>query len=464
MLQMSLFNELLASYLFGSILDSTSDPDYLNCWIIHLLSDKNEITSAISEAVLMESMAEELVDDDASTTSSFEQLSSPDTPESMSLHSSTVFSSVSFTVMDISAPPQSTTPNKADLVYIIQIEKPENHAGSEGGGYIITRTYSDFETLHTVLCARYMKRISKIQLKLPLTSSKSWLQKKRMSLNTISSGLEVYIDTVVKDEELGADSAVAAFLRKERHTEDGLIVAFADEFKEEAAVASQSPRSLFSRSSTQSSLIDTENSKWFALKSKTRNNSIQQNTEEEEKPVIQDAKPIDTQDTPLNTKSLSSMDVELLIETTYALVVEIFNLTTANNKAWMRRSILNLLREIVRRSYAEFISDQYTDFVNAYMSPDAIVQMLNNLGESFWPEGKWGEAQPVRNEEDKLASRQLARELLMAKLIPNAVRQLIGDQNCNLAMDRIWARIQDPNLNRVLIIQILERVIKPVLG
>ncbi|KAG1060374.1 hypothetical protein G6F42_027999 [Rhizopus arrhizus] len=176
------------------------------------------------------------------------------------------------------------------------------------------------------------------------------------------------------------------------------------------------------------------------------------------------------QNTPLsinNNKALSSMDVELLIETTYALVVEIFNLTSSNNKAWMRRSILNLLREIVRRSYAQFISEQYSDFIEEYMSPDAIVGMLNQLGEQFWPEGKWmldGKEQVERTEQDKEKSKQLARTMLMNEMIPNAVRQLIGDQNCNTAMDRIWARCQDPNLNRVLILQVLERIIKPILG
>ncbi|OAC99256.1 hypothetical protein MUCCIDRAFT_84197 [Mucor lusitanicus CBS 277.49] len=604
LLLMSLFKELLATFVFGGILDSLSDPDFLNCWIIDLLSDKNKsksITSTVSaaaviltaddnhveeeeDATLLEPQPDatrKSTEDDDSVTSSLDQVTPPDTPEPTrataaqlkptpivttpkqpqettvlaSLQSpppppsplappSMIFSrgSVNFTIMDISAPQPSDQPlNKTELVYIVQIERPamDDHAGSEGGGYVITRSYADFECFNAILHARHTKRAAKLQLKLPLdTTTKSWLkksttqQKKRVPLEAVGAGLEKYIDTVVQDEELGTDQIILPFLRKERRADiaEGTVTSFADEYKHEAAAAvdhittpdtasisSGKSRSLFSRNSasnlnvaslasnpkTDSSADERQsmdhdiNSKWFAPKTKTRQGSVssmQSNLskdsattvaredaddfEEEKKHTVVDSVAEDDepkrQNTPAsihssnNAKALSSMDVELLIETTYALVVEIFNLTSSNNKAWMRRSILNLLREIVRRSYAQFISEQYTDFIEEYMSPDAIVGMLNQLGEQFWPEGKWmldnGKEQAQRTEQDKEKSKQLARTMLMNELIPNAVRQLIGDQNCNTAMDRIWARCQDPNLNRVLILQVLERIIKPILG
>lgn len=497
---MSLLKELLANFVFGSVLENLSDPDFLNRWIIDLLSDKKTseaITSTISAAVLADNLSTEKPSDEYS----LGQVTPPSTPEPQ--RSNTILSkptmvfpkgSVHFTIMDISAPqdPENSI-NKHELVYIIQIERPamEDHTGSEGGGYVITRSYADFETFNTILHARHLKRAAKLQLRLPLDQTKSWLkpastqQKKRLPLEAVSQALEKYIDTVVQDTELGTDSIILPFLRKERRSEigtGGTVVSFTEEFKEEANAALASftelsrSRSLFSRNMKDSS-SDERNSmddhRWFG---KTRTGSISSihsnlskndsPTEEEEDPEeIIELKP----PAPIKkeNKALSPMDVELLIETTYALIVEIFNLTSTNNKAWMRRSMLNLLREIVRRTYTEFISEQYSDFVNEYMSPDAIVAMLNKLGEQFWPEGKWmldGKEQTKRTEQDKEESKQLARALLMTEVIPNAVRQLIGDQNCNTAMDRIWARCQDPQLNRVLILQVLERIIKPILG
>lgn len=514
-LLMSLFRELLATFLFGGVLDSLSDPDFLNCWIIDLLSDKEKAAvfkSTLSDAVLLENLQDldqRQQEDDSSTTtsSSFEHISPPCTPTTKnnrpepistkqqqpettllaSLQSpppppspldshSMIFSrgSVNFTIMDISAPQPLDQPlNTSALVYIIQIERPameDDHAGSEGGGYVITRTYADFETFHTILSARHTKRISKLQLKLPLaTFGKTWLksqQKKKTQLSRVSSELEKYIDTVVQDEDLGTDNIILPFLRKERRSEIddvGMMVPFAEEYKEAAA---QLTSSKFPRQSSQASFKPEKSS--IVLDEEPHTSRSSMDSKKQHPSILaEDQPPVLVEEPKLSIKSLSSMDVELLIETTYALVVEIFNLTPTNNKAWMRRSILNLLREIVRRSYAEFISEQYTDFVNKYMSPDAIVAILNRFGENFWPEGKWildQEKKVVRTEEDKKESEKMARDMLINELIPNAMRQLIGDQNCNLAMDRIWARIQDPDLNRVLIIQVLERIVKPILG
>ncbi|GAA5814241.1 hypothetical protein MFLAVUS_007735 [Mucor flavus] len=499
LLLMSLFKELLANFVFGSMLDSLSDPDFLNCWIIELLSEKkNKTTEAIASAVLADAEEEE-----EEKVAYPVEATPPNTPEltqraNTEIKPSMIFppGSVHFTIMDISAPQESElSPNKTELVYIIQIERPamEDHAGSEGGGYVITRSYADFETFNSILYARHSKRATKLQLRLPLDAPKSWLkpssqQKKRFPLEAVGQSLERYIDAVVRDGELGTDPIILPFLRKERRSEvgnDGTVIPFAQEFKEEAETNGRS-RSLFSRNSISSLKLDDERSssdQWFTSKTRTgsissihsglskpdsptdEHESPKQSSEPEEMEAT--TKPPSRQNTPIANKALSAMDVELLIETTYALIVEIFNLTSTNNKAWMRRSILNLLREIVRRTYAEFISEQYSDFVNEYMSPDAIVSMLNKLGDQFWPEGKWmldGKEQVNRTEEDKEKSKQLARSLLMSQVIPNAVRQLIGDQNCNTAMDRIWARCQNTELNRVLILQVIERIIKPILG
>ncbi|KAI8352929.1 PXA domain-containing protein [Blakeslea trispora] len=461
--------------------------------------------------------------------------------------------SVNFTVMDIS-PPQANeqSPDKNELIYIIQIERPamEDQAGAEGGGYVITRTYADFESFHVILFAKHPKRMSKLQLKLPLeTVTKFWLkksatqQKTKSVLETAAPNLQWYLDTVVQDEELGTDPLILPFLRKETRSEiaaSGNAMSFAEEFQNEvssslalieASTTTQPSRSrsLFSRGnnhvnthhgsshslnvpstfypthkaegSKSDEKQNTEESanKWFSSRTtKSRQGSFSsshsnlsrdsaiitkdEHTEDEAyRKLSGSTYSLESQETEhvsiknneanpsmtLHNKALSPMDVELLIETTYALVVEIFNLTTSNNKAWMRRSILNLLREIVRRSYATFISEQYNDFVNQYMSPDAIVNRLNQLGEQFWPEGKWAlneKEQSKRTDEDKEKTKQLARTLMMNEMIPSTVRQLIGDQNCMTAMDRMWARIQDPDLNRVLILQVLERVTKPILG
>ncbi|KAI8997525.1 PXA domain-containing protein [Pilobolus umbonatus] len=600
-LLLSLFKELLASFVFGSVVDTISNPDFLNCWIVNLLSDadKAEIISPqnidqlihelgntdndhedvyslpspkqsmIIEPIINVASEDDNDSDQSNKSDSTEQVTPPGTPESIKLYYNPkedctqisassnkgdqpgmIFShgSVNFTVMDISTTSYKEHPiDKSSLVYIIQIERAaiDEHASSEGGGYVITRSYIDFENFNTILHARHPRRTAKLQLKLPLDTPRSWLKsttqpKKRWSMDSMCHSLEHYIDLVAKDSELGADSIIATFLRKERRSEvgqGGVVLSFTEECKEELATISNNivmessnssgsftrpnrSRSLFSRNNnSHSNLVSlssmtpkfnadtsddkanssnesdsiTDNKRWFAGRI-TREGSVSSiksafskddvlpissppidekaeygldKSKHEDDPPTKQHTPLKRTHTHTRNKALSSMDVELLIETTYSLIVEIFNLTPSNNKAWMRRSILNLLREIVRRSYVQFISEQYNDFVNENMSPDAIVSRLNQLGEQLWPEGKWmyeKEQATSRTERDKEYSKQQARVMLMNRVIPSTVRQLIGDQNSNTAMDRIWARCQDPNLNRVLVLQILERIVKPILG
>lgn len=605
-LLLSLFKELLANFVFGRVLDSLSDPDFLNCWIVSLLSpeqdgkqedanntkkkmDHSDDDGEDDQNLGLLDVVQKATEDVMDTTNNnkkpmMDQVTPPDTPEPQRKpmhHNSGLYApvtesegeetavveekrstaptmiftpnSVSFVIMDISPPsmqPQSI--NKSELIYIIQIERPatEDHAGSEGGGYVITRSYVDFENFHTVIQARHTRRVARLVLKLPLdttNNARSWLKtassnnnNQSRRLEMVSQGLEKYIESVVHDPELGTDPIILAFLRKERRSgvgSTGGIMSFSEEYRDTIAASyhflaennntktNSTARSLFSRSSTSWNSATKEDSdaesldggasgkKWFSTtaagaaakpkregsfssirSSKTLTEEPQSSLADEEcdqnklnvkvnttseprtsfSSLQSDGsttspEPIDDKSTATNSfnKTLSPMDVELLIETTYALVVEIFNLTSSNNKAWMRRSILNLLREIVRRSYAEFIAEQYTDFVNEYMSPDAIVYLLNQLGEQLWPEGKWmweGTQPAERTDADKEQSKREARALLMTQMIPNAVRQLIGDQNSNIAMDRIWARLQDTRLNRVLVLQVLERIIKPILG
>ncbi|ORZ24542.1 PXA domain-domain-containing protein [Absidia repens] len=459
---------------------------------------------------------------------------------------------VSFSIMDISPRQNMATLDKSSLAYIIQIERPalEQSSGSEGGGYVITRTYSDFDTFHGLMRAKHGKRVTRLNLRLPLDVTRSWLGKKKSAIGNgigtssasssigsdgkiISHGLENYLNTVVGDDELGRDPLILAFLQKEQATQQGATQNkhnFAEEYKDELAAYTVAPlavdttsvlptsmgtraMSLFGRasisngntptswspslwssnssSSSQSDLTggmfksarqgsissmksnsdSTTSSKNLeddheqTVGSNTKeDNQWQQKYDDSSAPVPASSKNGNNYNSSSPQKPLSAMDTELLIETTFALIVEIFDLTTANNKAWMRRSLLNLLREIVRRSYTELVAKQYNDYMQAYLSPNALVGWMELVRDTFWPNGVYNMNTIERTIEEKRQTKQLAKQLLVQRAVPGGVRQLIGDQNCTLAMERIWNRLQDEELNRVLILQVLERVVKPLFG
>ena len=520
--------------------------------------------------------------------------------------------------MDISLPSAEGTgnnnsPDKSKLMFIVQIERPamEDNTGSEGGGYVITRTYADFEVFHAIISARHARRVARTNLRLPLDPIRSWLKLGSTTnaspitandTESICRSLERYLHVVVQDNEMGRDQIIYAFLRKERRRnnaagendhQQGMDISFADEYMDEvsayAALSSTGPSTngytplvssttgstspassaassvgkamsmlarapslavkSVSRSSTSSITDDDilgspglmESRRWFGRKStregsisSVRSNNSSSGKEETDGELIDTSIPGTTSiatttkrssqqhqhiPSPPSThvttcsedegedddmiimeepdqvenlidleeeqdhmsrrrntiddgsgakindnKPLSPLDIELLIETTFGVVVEIFDLTTANNKAWMRRTLLNVLREVVRRSYTEIIAQHYSSYVNDYMSPDALVYFCNILQEKYWPGGVYNTEVAERTPEQKETTRQQARTLLMSSGVPAGVRQLIGDQNCNVAMDRLFTRLQDQGLNRVLILQLVERLVRPVFG
>ncbi|KAI8335934.1 PXA domain-containing protein [Chlamydoabsidia padenii] len=595
-----LLKELLATHLFGNILATCSDPDFINGWIVQYLAGSDHLassdTTTLTEADGLRSLVEKATEDAMAAEQQLQQTSDIEhhdnnitdntndstqdrddislethiqpstTPEPTrsqppqmneqvsslsgrppSLHSVDdskrrmtlskadevmlqspmiyAYGTVSFSIMDISPPQDMDNVDKSSLMFIIQIERPalQESSGSEGGGYVITRTYHDFDIFQSLMRAKHAKRVARLNLRLPLDVTRSWLLRKKRTATAgttatsipngggndnevISHGLEHYLNTVVGDAELGRDPLILAFLRKERATEHGTTqkeLPFAEEYKDEL-VATTTPlavdtstsiggraMSLFGRSSISNGSTPTTTTTTAAASPSlsssigsllSQDESTDLTKPQHEKVTRQgsisstksdsDSQGDDTPDPPKDTsfeapqqKPLSAMDTELLIETTFALIVEIFDLTTANNKAWMRRSLLNVLREIVRRSYTELVAKQYNHYIQAYLSPHALVGWMDLIKDKFWPSGVFaGGGHIHRTEEEKKQTEQLAKQLLVQRAIPGGVRQLIGDQNSTLAMERIWTRLQDQDLNRVLVLQVLERVIRPLFG
>ncbi|ORX49839.1 hypothetical protein DM01DRAFT_1337973 [Hesseltinella vesiculosa] len=570
----SMFKELLASHLFGSVLNTCSDPDFINGWLVHYLQPTNaaqQQASADTDGIrsLVEKATEDAMaaeqedalsshplsptpstqsvsleevqpkktsidlpsptDSPASRKGSVRKASSsgPPTPP---LQRPTLMiyppGTVGFSIMDISAPYQDPhTTDPADLMFLIQIERPsfsrtsDQQHGSEGGGYVITRTYKDFDVFQSLLRFKHPRRVAKVVAKLPLEVTRTWLGKKTTAIqqqqqtdpfstdavveeSSLAQSLERYLIKVVRDPELGTEPLIQSFLRKERPTDQGSTqneMSFADEYQDQvASYQQQQPKSFFSRPFSTSTSTSSANdvlspisnngsiaaTRWLRAGSLGGSFSSVANsdtTNSDEDDLVQDdrsdltgpaptADEIDgdeshAEEEKAKIKSLSAMDTELLIETTYALIVEIFELgTTTTNKAWMRRSMLNLLREIVRRSYTEWVGKQYEHYIQAYLSPDALVAWMAMVQEKFWPDGKYNTNYTARTPEEKEQTKEQARLLLAQQAVPSGVRQLLGDQNTTLAMHRIWCRLQDENLNRVLVLQVMERVIKSIIA
>ncbi|KAG2177712.1 hypothetical protein INT44_008226 [Umbelopsis vinacea] len=422
----------------------------------------------------------------------------------------------SFSIMDISPNDAGEKIDSAALLYFVQIERSASNEKrqSEGGGYILTRTYDNFVTLHSVLSARHPKVVSKLSLKLPLDQGRSWRSSRAQQNNrdAICQSLERYLHTVTDNEILGHEKSVHVFFRKEQSTNEdidtidtmsnqpapeeesvvskarnyfsGSSASLNSEDDREAVTSQQmSPRSQYSRwinkkAQRPSSLKDLgENEGPTSRQQASENVAVTKMTAMEATLVTKEdeqstgvkhsdgsSTPQDNQKAQNTHKKLNSIEVELLIETTFALITEIFQLTEANQNAWLRRTALNLLREVIRRSYAEVISQQFVKYMEEYARTSYFTTLVGSITESFWPKGEWATSVALRTPEEKAATKTLARELLKTRGVPSGARQLIGEVNCVDAMERLWSRCQDVDLNRVLGVQILERTLRPLVN
>lgn len=424
---------------------------------------------------------------------------------------------VSFSIMDISPNDIGEKIDIASLLYFVQIERSASNEKrqSEGGGYILTRTYDNFVTLHSVLSARHPKVISKLSLKLPLDQGRSWRSSRAQQNNrdAICQSLERYLHTVTDNEILGHDKSVHVFFRKEQSSNEDIdtidTMSTQPAAPEEASVVSKA-RNYFGGPSTTLNAEDdreavppqqmsprSQYSRWInkkpqrpsSLKDLGENEPVPSRNQVPEKLAVTKmtameatvvtkddeqstgAKNLDGSNTLQDSqkaqnshKKLNSIEVELLIETTFALITEIFQLTEANQNAWLRRTALNLLREVIRRSYAEVISQQFVKYMEEYAHTAYFTTLIGSMTEMFWPNGEWATAVAVRTPEEKIATKTLARELLKTRGVPSGARQLIGELNCVDAMERLWSRCQDVDLNRVLGVQILERTLRPLVN
>jgi hypothetical protein len=432
---------------------------------------------------------------------------------------------VSFSIMDISPGDEMQKIDIASLLFFVQIERSshdERH--SEGGGYILTRTYDNFMSLQSALSTRHPKLVSRLSLRLPLDQGRMWRNRTQANnREALCQSLEKYLHTIADDDILGSDMSFKVFLQKEQNSSQDIDAVKAlgiEESSDDSSIVSRAKNYLSGPSgqvsidedrdpSKQQMSPRTQYSRWIN-KRVSRQNSIKDGIDTSPRPSsrqstdsfvstsmtesrqlsegplgesnahmpVRLSTDVQTQadvtnstdkakepETPATAhKKLNAIEVELLIETTFALITEIFQLTEANQSAWLRRTALNLLREVIRRSYSEVISQQFVKYMAEYGSSSYVTSLITTITDKFWPNGEWATTVPLRTPEEKEATKTLARELLKTRGVPSGARQLIGELNCVDAMERLWARCQDVELNRVLGVQLLERTLRPFIN
>ncbi|KAL4230572.1 sorting nexin 25 [Mactra antiquata] len=273
-------------------------------------------------------------------------------------------------------------------------------------GWVVTRKLTDFYTVHDKL----------VQI------AGSWLKNKELPkvgrfttvdtkfLKDAKASLNEYLKTIMKDERLADSEALYGFL---------------------------TPTPEYFQQPGQ------EKKSGFFLKNifKSLPSIGQDNRENEEELLF-------TSEDKIEDKNKDS-----IAEPLYSLINEVYELHGMFK--WLRKSFIAFVEVTFGRS----INRQLRETVYWIFSESMIIYYIRNFKDSMWPNGQLAESPPERSEEEKLRTRLKAKEKFL-QIQPDAVKNLVGEENTKRGTIKMFEILQDVRLNKQLFYVLLTLLLR----
>ncbi|CAG8691278.1 16005_t:CDS:2 [Gigaspora margarita] len=166
---------------------------------------------------------------------------------------------------------------------------------------------------------------------------------------------------------------------------------------------------------------------------------------------------------PRPNKQMTGQDIDLLIDTIFDTIEEIFDLSEKSQ--WhLRKTVLSVLRGVVRRSYTLAIKEFFLTTIDSFSTEEYMVSLIDGFTNSFWPNGVWADSDQQRSEEEKLRTKDEAKRLLLQKAIPDSLKQVMGYENSkNMIGKLVDGFLAEKEVVRGMGINILENVVKLII-
>ncbi|CAG8513555.1 12979_t:CDS:2 [Cetraspora pellucida] len=163
-------------------------------------------------------------------------------------------------------------------------------------------------------------------------------------------------------------------------------------------------------------------------------------------------------------KQVTSHNADLLIDTMFAIIEEIFDLS--DKSQWhIRKTVLSVLRGVVRKSYTEAIKQSYLLTIDSLFTEEYAMSIIDNLNNSLWPNGILADLTQQRSEEEKLQTKEEVKRLLLQKAIPDSLKQVMGNDNSKIMIGRLVdGFLAEKEVLRGMGINILESVVKLIIN
>ncbi|XP_041711336.1 sorting nexin-25-like isoform X2 [Coregonus clupeaformis] len=144
---------------------------------------------------------------------------------------------------------------------------------------------------------------------------------------------------------------------------------------------------------------------------------------------------------------------DALAEPCFMLIGEIFELRGMFK--WVRKTLIAL----VQVTFGRTINKQIRDTVNWIFSEQMLVCYINIFRDTFWPNGKLAPHIKARSNSERRETKERAQQKLLDN-IPDALQNLVGQQNARYGIIKIFNALQEANANKHLLYVMMEMILK----
>ena len=163
----------------------------------------------------------------------------------------------------------------------------------------------------------------------------------------------------------------------------------------------------------------------------------------------------------IKTKTLKKAELDTILDCGFGAIEEIFHLTAPTN--WIRNQGLHFVKTILRNAYGSSISDLIQTKLTEFVAPENVANYLNRASDSIWPEVDLLDRTTA--EKDLTRAEAWQHILHSSSATPlgtgiDRIQTIVGRYNTIIGLTRLFNMLQHPELNQLLVFNILEIIIQ----
>lgn len=330
-------------------------------------------------------------------------------------------------------------------MYVIEVQRD---AGEQmpAASWAVARRYSEFHELHQKLRMRYpsVRQLEFPRRRMVMKLQKEFLRKRRLALETYlqkllllpevcrSRDLRAFLSQraiVPRDEAPNENEAKDLVTRIYNSVADGM-----DDFLGNFGVLDQ-------LSSAGQNLISAATQQSAAAPD----------------PALASEDEVTTAEAEAELNAFEDRELEPFIKPICDLFLEVFELNKGNN--WLRgRAVVVVLHQLLGGTIERKVRESARSFVQ----DESLLRYISLVRDSMWPGGVLRETK-ARTASERSKSRTEA-SVVLATLIPDLAGNVVGRANAQGAARRIFATLNNQQLNSHLVFTILDEIVLVLFG